>query len=316
MRDTEPRLVWHRPLTLVLAIGTLLLAGQALWFYLMGEYHRIPPPALLTPIMLMATLLAPMGGDHARAAAGLVLACGFLLIAVELSRPTGLPLLWIGLPPVLGLLLLPPAPAILLNLGLTPIWMALLGAPRFDTDILLTYLSLVTVAALVPWGRLRQQALWRATDPGDPECRAVSLTHLRERLAGEIDRTDLLGQPLAVLLFHLPQLEIADEQFGPKARQAVLDGLCQTIAGRCRAHDILGRAEEDVFWLVMPNTTESGALLVQQRLSRALEPVVLVETGPLETRTRLVTRHNGEDESSFEHRLRTATRSLATTRDT
>ncbi|MDT8896250.1 diguanylate cyclase [Halomonas sp. I1] len=315
MHDAEPNLARHRPLTLVLTIGTLLLLGQALWFYLMGEYHRMPPPALLTPVMLMATLLAPMGGDHARAAACLVLACGLLLIAVELSRPTGLPSLWIGLPPVLALLLLPLAPAMLLNLGLTPIWMALLGAPRPDIDVLLAYLSLVTAAALVPWGRLRQQAWLRATDPGDPECRAVSPAYLRERLAGEIDRADLLGQPLAVLLFHLPQLEVADEQFGAKARQAVLDGLCQTVAGRCRAHDILGRAEEDVFWLVMPNTTESGALLVQQRLSRALEPVVLVETGPLETRTRLVMRHEGEDESSLEHRLHTATRRLTNARD-
>ncbi|MDR5858259.1 diguanylate cyclase [Halomonas eurihalina] len=309
MRDIR-----YRPLTLLLAIGTLLLLGQALWFYLAGEYHRIPPPALLAPIMLVATLLAPAGGDHTRAAAGLVLICGFLLIAVELPRPTGLPSLWVGLPPVLALLLLPPAPALLLNLGLTPVWMVLLSAPWPDLDILLTYLSLVAVTTLVPWGRLRQRALLHATDPRDPECRAVSRAHLRERLAGEIDRTTLLGQPLSVLLIHLPQLEIAEEQFGHKARQALLDGLCQTIAGRYRAHDILGRAEDNVFWLVMPNTTESGAQLVRQRLSRTLEPVILVETGPLEILTGLVIRHAGESGSSFEQRLHAATRSLATAR--
>ncbi|SEM95992.1 GGDEF domain-containing protein [Halomonas caseinilytica] len=315
MPDIEPRQTRHRPLTLVLAIGTLLLLGQSLWFYLAGEYQRMPLPALLAPIMLMATLLASLGGGHARTAAYMVLICGFLLIAAELPRPAGLPALWIGLPPVLALLLLPLVPAILLNLGLAPVWMALLDNPRPDADVLLAYLSLVAMATLASWGRLRQQALLRATDPWDPECRAVSRSHLHERLAGELDRTELLGQSLSVLLIHLPQLEIADEQFGPKARQALLDALCETAAGRCRAHDILGRAGDSVFWLVMPNTTESGALLVQQRLSRAFEPIILVETGPLETRTRLVMRHAGEDQSSFEHRLHTATRRLTTTRD-
>lgn len=304
----------YRPLTLMLAIGTLLLLAQALWFYLTGEYHRIPPPAMLAPIMLVATLLAPVGGDHTRTATGLVLICGFLLIAVELPRSTDLAPLWIGLPPVLALLLLPLAPALLLNLGLTPIWMILLGDPWPDIDVLLTYLSLVAVTTLVPWGRLRQRALLHDTDPQDPECRAVSRAHLQERLAGEIDRTALLGQPLSVLLIHLPQLEIAEEQFGPKARQALLDGLCQAIDGRYRAHDILGRAEDNVFWLVMPNTTESGAQLVRQRLSRALEPVILVETGPLEIRSGLVIRHAGEDGSAFERRLHAATQSLATAR--
>ncbi|WFM70070.1 diguanylate cyclase [Halomonas sp. CKK8] len=293
------------------ASGALLLLGMALWLYLMGEYERLPLPAALFLLMLVATLLSVTREDHSRLAAYLVLICGYLLIAVELPRQSGLPSLWVGVPPVLTLLLLPLGPAMLLNVALTPVWLALLGNGELDRNMLLGYLTLVVVAALVPWEQVRQHALLRATDPRDPECPAVGRETLHERLASEAERAALLGQPLAVLLVHLHQLEMAEEQFGPRARQALLDGLCQAVASRCRDQDILGREGPADFWLVLPDTTESGALLVQQRLDQALEQTTLMETGPLEARLRLCRPRPGESRQRFEQRLQAVGQSLA-----
>lgn len=293
------------------ASGALLLLGMALWLYLMGEYTRIPLPAALSMLMLVATLLSVTREEHSRLAAYLVLICGYLLIAVELPRQSGLPSLWMGLPPVLTLLLLPLGPAMLLNLALTPVWLALLGNGLLDRDMLLGYLTLVVVAALVPWEQVRQHALLRATDPRDPECPAVARETLHERLAGEAERAALLGQPLAVVLIHLPQWEMAGEQFGTRARQALLESLCQAVVSRCRDHDILGREGPADFWLVLPDTTESGALLVQQRLDQALEKATLMETGPLEARLRLCRPRPGEAWQQFERRLEAVSQSLA-----
>lgn len=291
--------------------GAVLLLGMALWLYLMGEYARIPLPAFLSLLMLMASLLSVTREDHSRLAAYLVLTSGYLLIAVELPRQSGLPALWVGLPPVITLLLLPLGPAMLLNLALAPVWLALLGNGELDRDMLLGYLTLVVVAALVRWEQVRQHALLRATDPRDPECPAVARETLHERLASETERGALLDQPLAVVVIHLPQLDMAGEQFGSRARQALLETLCKAILSRCRDHDVLGREGPADFWLVLPDTTESGAQLVQQRLSQTLEQTTLVETGQLEARLRLCQPRPGESWQRFIQRLQAVSQSLA-----
>lgn len=307
---TEPTLNRPRLFILVLSIATLLLIGQALWFYLMGHYVRILLPALLAPVMALAALLA--AADHApsRASAYLALICGFLLIAVELPSQSGHPALWIGLPPILTLVLLPLGPAIFLNLALTPVWLALLGDGKADADLAAGYLALVAVATLALWDRLRQRALLQATDPLEQECPALTRTRLHERLSGEFERARLLDQPLAVLLIHLPQLDMTREQFGDDTRRAMLTAFCRGVLRDSRDLDSLGREDESAFWLVLPATTESGALLVRHRLQQALEQVVLVDTGPLEVRLRLETPRAGESRQAFLTRLQAMTQAL------
>lgn len=302
-----------RLFTLMSATGALLLLGQSLWFYLMGDYARILLPSLLAMVMVVAALLGIGRQNISRTAAYLMLICGYLMIAVELPRQSGNPALWIGLPPVLTLLLLPLGSAMLLNLVLTPIWLALLGNGQLDRDITLSYLTLVTVAALVPWELLRQHALLQATDPRDPECPAVTRSALHDRLAGEFERAALLGQPLAVLLIDLPQVEMAGEQFGQRTRQALLETFCRAVTSRSRQQDLLGRENSEVFWLVLPDTTESSALLVRQRLEQALLRDRLLDIGRIEMHARLCLPRPRETWPHFEQRLQAASQALLDT---
>lgn len=196
------------------ALAALLLIGQAAWFYLVGDYDRILLPALLAPLLITAALMRLGQPETARLSAYLVLVCGYLLVAMELPTHSSLAPFWLGLPPVLTLLLLPLGPAMLLNLTLTPLWL-LLGENLLDLDLALGYLSLVMVAGLAPWEILHQRSLLQATDPLDEECDAIRRSALHERLHSECERAELLHQRLAVLVIHLPQLEMAGEQFGP-----------------------------------------------------------------------------------------------------
>lgn len=296
---------------LMLVITAALLAGQALWFYLMGEYARILLPSVLSPVLLVAALMALARHHPSRLAPYLALACGYLLIAVELPRQAGMPLLWIGLPPVLAALLLPLGPAILLNLVLTPIWLALLGDDLLSRHSLAGYLTLVTLAALVPWEHLRQRALLRATDPRDDECPALTRDSLLEQLSGELARARLLDTPFAVLVLHLPQFDMVGEQFGVSARRTMLETLTRGVHAHRREHDVLGRVEESSFWLLLPNTSESAALLLRQQLNQSLSQVMLIETGPLQARTRLGLPRPSETADEFRQRLENATRTLA-----
>ena len=287
---------------LLYALAALLLLGQAGWHYLAGEYTRILLPAMLTPVVLTAALMRLGQPETARLSAYLVLVTGYLLVAMELPGPSSQAPFWLGLPPMLTLLLLPLGSAMLLNLTLTPIWLLLADA-WLTPDLVLGYLALVVVAGLAPWEILHQRALLKATDPMDEECDAMRRSALHDRLQSECERAELLGQRLAVLLIHLPQLEMAREQFGSGAHRALLSALCDTVASCSRDHDLLGREGDADFWLVLPDTSESGALLVRQRLELALQRRVLLDTGQLEARLSVCCLRPEEEPASFVRRL-------------
>ena len=310
MRD--PR-TWSRTLhALAYLAGALLLVTHALWLYLMGYYASILLPTLLAPMMLLAALLRLGHKDHARVSALLVLACGYLLIAMELPRLSLPAPLWVGMPPVLTLLLLPLGPATLVNILSTPLWLWL-GNGLQELDLTLGYLTLVVVASLAPREALRQQALLKATAPHDPECPALNRQTLHDRLYSECERALHLQQRLAVVMIHLPQLDMAGEQFGRAARQALLDSLCREVARRCRDHDLLGRESQADFWLVLSDTSENGALMVCQRLEEALHRTILLETGPVECRLATSLLQPQETTERFEQRLVASTHRLAET---
>lgn len=310
MRD--PR-TWSRTLHAVVYLaGALLLVAHALWLYLMGHYASILLPTLLAPVMLLAALLRLGHKDHARASAFLVLVCGHLLIAMEMPMHSLPAPLWIGMPPVLTLLLLPLGPATLVNILSTPMWLWL-GDGLEEIDLMLCYLTLVVVAGLVPREALRQQALLKATVPHDPECPALNRQTLHDRLYSECERALHLQQRLAVVIIHLPQLDMAGEQFGPAARQALLDSLCREVSRRCRDHDLLGRESQADFWLVLSDTSENGALMVCQRLEEALHRTILLETGPVECRLAMSLLQPQETTERFEQRLVASTHRLAET---
>ncbi len=299
-----------RRLAALYALGALLLLGQALWYYLVADYGRILLPALLAPLLLIAALMRLGQQETARLSAYLALVCGYLLIATSLPGEGALPTLWLGLPALLTLLLLPLGPATLLNLSLAPVWL-LLADGALSPGLVVAYLALVGAGGLAPWGMRHHQALLAATDPRDDECPALKPLPLLERLESEVERAELLGQRLAVVVLHLPQLEMAGEQFGGAARRALLEALCATVAEQSRDHDRLGRPEPATFWLVLPGTGESGALLVRQRIEEAAASRRLAEIGDLEVRGATCLHTPGHTFSALRQRLEATGRRLA-----
>lgn len=303
----------HRPhmtrIVVAYAIATLLLGGYSVWRYLMGDYNHILLPASLALVMLVACLMCIASASQARLSAYLALIVGYLMLALELPWLDEAGIMWLGFAPLLTVLLLPLASAMLLNLLLAPVWL-LLSDTQLDVHLTLSYIAMALVAALVPWEQRRQQALLDATNPRDPHCNALAREAMHELLASEYKRTQFLGQPFAVLTLHLPQLEMASEQFGNRARQALLDALCLVVNRFSRRHDFLGRQSASTFWLVLPDTSQSGVQMVQQRIGQALDTTVLVDTGPLQVKIAHCQRLRGESWPRFEQRLLGLTRQL------
>ncbi|MGC3871921.1 diguanylate cyclase domain-containing protein [Halomonas sp. GXIMD04776] len=283
--------------------GALLLSGYALWNYLMGAYGRILLPALLALLLSSALFLRSINRDYHQLCAYLTLISCYLLIALELPTLGESSRLWLGLPPILTLLLLPLGSALLLNLLMAPVWLTLIEHESPLLDNTLYYLALISVAALPYWLRRQREVLLSAADPRDGQCDALSQTALLERLHAEVERARTMQRPLATLIIHLPQLEMADEQFGSTLLHSLLERICHTVRGCSRYHDQLGRHQTQLFWLLLPDTGEAGALIVRERLLRALGREVFAETGAIQSRIRACHLQPGEDATHFEQRL-------------
>lgn len=292
-----------RMFALVYLVAALLAAANAGWHYLMGHYEFILLPAIGALLLGGAAVVSLADQRAQRITSYILITTSYLLMAVELIRIEQADALWLGLPPVLALLLLPLGPALMINLLLAPLWLLLLDIDMSLDQAALGYLALVTLCTLAPWEQLRQHALLRATDPRDPHCEALTPSAIEETLQSELARAQALERRLSVLVIHLPQLEMAGEQFGVRLYRDMLQRFCQVAHHTCRSHDSLGRTDGNLFWLVLPDTGDNGALMVRNRLLAALERCVLAETGPLTARIAVCTPQPGESWLAFEQRL-------------
>ena len=273
-----------RLMTLAYTASIPLMAGYALWLYAMGDYRDLLIPTFMT-LLLMSALLMHIGQGVKSYLPRIILLCATysVVLGAFYYQPQVSPI-WLGLPITAAFLLLPLWAALLINIAVGPLWWMLPSVASAPPAIIVGYAALTLLLALPRWEHARRRALLRATDPNDSDCNAYHIDTLKERLHSEFQRAAMLNQQLAVLVLHLPQLDMAEEQFGHRAQSALLGALCGEVNSRCRDHDVLGRADSATFWLVLPDTSESGALLVRERLQRALSQRVLVETGQLEAR--------------------------------
>ncbi len=289
---------------LVYVSGVALMGSHALWQYMMGHYGDILLPATLTLVLGGALFVRWVNPEFRRLSIYLVLISCYLIIATDLAHQgAAVSLFWLGMPPVLTLLLLPLAPGLLLSLFLAPVWLAVASPALALGPATLAYLALVGMAALPGWLGHRQAQQGDRSARRDRDCIALSRETLERRLAAEVERAKALKRPFTTLVIHLPQLDMADEQFGRPLLHTLLDRICQTIQVNSRQHDLLGRERASLFWLLLPDTGEAGALIVRERLLHALDREVIAETGTLQSRIRVCRLHAGESRQHFEQRL-------------
>ncbi|WP_280561366.1 MULTISPECIES: diguanylate cyclase [unclassified Chromohalobacter] len=284
------------------ACGALVLASLAIWHYLMGHYPRILPATILA-LMVSAAALMSEKAYARRLPVYLVLISGYLAIAVEAPYLEASGALWMGIPPILATLLLPPGAALLLNVLLAPMWLFLVTPVLSMPTGGLQYFTLVIISIL-PLGWYMQQArLLKTTDQLDTQSGMLSRDDLSERLIAEVARARILNQSLSALVIHLPQLDMANEQFGQTAQDTLLTTFCEVVQRNSRRGDAMGRHRHSVFWLLLADTGEAGALIVRERLTHALGETPLPEIGTLEAQARICRLADDEYAERFEQRL-------------
>lgn len=146
----------------------------------------------------------------------------------------------------------------------------LLGLRASDCEPLLTELA----------RRYEELARLRELADRDPLTGAANRRGFEEALQREIGRHRRTAVSFAVLLIDVDDLKLRNDGFGHAAGDAALLALTGACAETLRDTDLLARIGGDEFAVLLPGSTEAGALALSQRLRHAVEARQL-ESGPL-----------------------------------
>ena len=89
---------------------------------------------------------------------------------------------------------------------------------------------------------------------------------LMRQIQSEVERVKRHGNPLALALIDVDDLEKIDGQHGHDVTKAVLDHYTSEILGNFRSYDLVARYNKDEFAVLLPNTDKNDA-------TRALEKI-------------------------------------------
>ena len=99
---------------------------------------------------------------------------------------------------------------------------------------------------------------------------------LRPRMEEEIARSVRTGSPLSLLMIDVDEFKSVNDTYGHVVGDHVLASLGAVLRRSARVYDLVSRIGGDEFALLLPDTDESGALLIAQRIRQDLPAAVEV----------------------------------------
>lgn len=107
--------------------------------------------------------------------------------------------------------------------------------------------------------------------------------YIVERCDEEISRARRYGYTVSCLLVDIDRFKLVNDNYGHPVGNETLRRLADLLRGIVRRSDYIGRYGGEEFLLVLPQTDRRGALILAERLRRAVEDCTLV-IGPHEVR--------------------------------
>jgi diguanylate cyclase (GGDEF)-like protein len=95
----------------------------------------------------------------------------------------------------------------------------------------------------------------------------------REALTHEIQRTTRYGTPLSLILFDLDYFKQINDTHGHPAGDRVLVAAARAVERNLRESDVFARVGGEEFAVLLPNTSEDGAVDLAERLRAALQAI-------------------------------------------
>ena len=133
-----------------------------------------------------------------------------------------------------------------------------------------TISGVVVTLGLVVMTKDRADALNRSLAMRDELTGLINRRSLLESLAQHLSAAQRHGQPLALLMLDIDFFKRVNDTHGHLSGDKVLKTMAGVLAQRHRGQDVLGRLGGEEFLMVLPNTTEEGALQLAESLRQAV----------------------------------------------
>lgn len=133
---------------------------------------------------------------------------------------------------------------------------------------------LLIVPALAPLLLLHRTLLLpklEAEARQDPKTGLYNARFFTDALDDAIDRLERGGAPFSLLLADLDLLREINNRFGHLAGDVVLAGVARVFRDALRPHDIVARFGGEEFCVLLPDTPETEALAIAERIRSAVE---------------------------------------------
>lgn len=96
-------------------------------------------------------------------------------------------------------------------------------------------------------------------------------SHWQSRLSEEFSRAARYQTPLSLIMFDLDHFKRVNDTYGHLGGDATLCCVSRVVRNSLRENDIGGRYGGEEFGIILPNTPESGAMIVAERIRAAIE---------------------------------------------
>ena len=179
--------------------------------------------------------------------------------------------------------------SIFFSIGLVVVLDLLLkpGIPREDVVIGAVIPALLAPLMLYGFVRLSQQldsaeARLRALAAEDPLTGVLNRRRFLELADLEWARAKRHGRPQSLLLIDIDEFKVVNDRHGHLTGDETLRRMAETSRACLRRTDVFGRYGGDEFVVLLPETEEPGAVLMAERIRRALEAAeIKTGTGPV-----------------------------------
>lgn len=94
--------------------------------------------------------------------------------------------------------------------------------------------------------------------------------YFHEELAHEVERAQRYGQPLSVLMLDVDRFKEVNDTYGHLMGDTLLSYVAQVIAAQLRSSDVAARYGGDEFAVILPETDQTRAMAVAEKLSKAV----------------------------------------------
>lgn len=119
------------------------------------------------------------------------------------------------------------------------------------------------------------QSSLKKSSQRDPLTNALNKTEIIERASHQIENGYEHKSKLAFLMLDIDHFKRVNDQYGHLAGDCVLKALTQCCRDNLRSIDILGRVGGEEFLIVLPETGEKDALLIADRIRKAIKDLMI-----------------------------------------